>query len=300
MDMKHKLNKLSHGYGNVTFNENHNFGGNVDNHIKSLGHGKIGFIMDQKKDNLVAIHHQDGGKHHLSIFHKDNLVNQSTHHNFDDASGHAHSALTTKKGIKAHVKENIQIDEISADLVGRYSDKANKEYNDPKTPERKKATRRAGLIMGYNKAKGRANVPATYEEMSFTDRLLQRAWLPESRGPVSGASETFTDNNMGEMTDAQTKKFEKSSKDVEKKGEKEGSKSDMALDKKQMNKEDKDDGVPFDRPYSTKPAETKDKSGAVHTPMSRVKHLAKTAMKRLTKETMMGKAGTTSEETEND
>ena len=69
---------------------------------------------------------------------------------------------------------------------------------------------------------------------------------------------------------------------------------------KQMNKEDKDDGVPFDRPYSTTPATVKDKSGAVHTPMSIVKHSAKTAMKRMAKEIMMSKAGTTSKETEND
>ena len=48
--------------------------------------------------------------------------------------------------------------------------------------------------------------------------------------------------------------------------------------------------------------DVKDKSGAKHTPMSRAKDLAKKAMKNvgksLNKETMMGKAGTTSEEVE--
>lgn len=39
----------------------------------------------------------------------------------------------------------------------------------------------------------------------------------------------------------------------------------------------------------------KDKSGAVHTPMSRAKDLARSAFKKLKNETMMGKAGTTSE-----
>ena len=70
---------------------------------------------------------------------------------------------TTQMASEESVSEE-SLDEISADLVGRYSDKANKEYNDPKTSEHKKATRRAGLMLGYNKAKGRANVPATYKE----------------------------------------------------------------------------------------------------------------------------------------
>jgi hypothetical protein len=38
--------------------------------------------------------------------------------------------------------------------------------------------------------------------------------------------------------------------------------------------------APFDPPYSNKPSTVTDKSGAVHGPMSRAKHLAKMAMKR--------------------
>ena len=41
---------------------------------------------------------------------------------------------------------------------------------------------------------------------------------------------------------------------------------------------------PFDGPYTKTPGTTKDKSGAVHTPMSRAKHLAKMAMKKQMKE----------------
>jgi hypothetical protein len=67
-------------------------------------------------------------------------------------------------GNVVHNEEVEELDEVSAELLGRYSDKASKEYNDPKTPERKKATRRAGLMLGYNKVKARANVPATYKE----------------------------------------------------------------------------------------------------------------------------------------
>jgi len=44
------------------------------------------------------------------------------------------------------------------------------------------------------------------------------------------------------------------------------------------------DNVPFDPPYNTTSSpEVKDKSGAVHTPMSRVKHLARQAMKKVKK-----------------
>jgi len=48
--------------------------------------------------------------------------------------------------------------------------------------------------------------------------------------------------------------------------------------------EDKKEDPPFDGPYTKSPATTKDKSGAVHTPMSRVKHLARQAMKQKMKE----------------
>jgi hypothetical protein len=53
------------------------------------------------------------------------------------------------------------------------------------------------------------------------------------------------------------------------------------------------DNVPFEGPYNPtdKPATVTDKSGAKHTPMSRVKHLAKQAMKRMKTE-MLGKTGT--------
>jgi len=49
------------------------------------------------------------------------------------------------------------------------------------------------------------------------------------------------------------------------------------------------DQPPFDGPYTKTPSNVKDKSGAVHTPMSRAKDLAKAAMKRVKTE-MLGKA----------
>jgi hypothetical protein len=74
-------------------------------------------------------------------------------------------------------------------------------------------------------------------------------------------------------------------------------------EKSYKDKDVKEDTTPpFEGPYTPAKGDVKDKSGAKHTPMSRAKDLAKKAMKNvgksLNKETMMGKAGTTSEEVE--
>ena len=53
--------------------------------------------------------------------------------------------------------------------------------------------------------------------------------------------------------------------------------------------------TPIDPPYTKAKGNIKDKSGAIHTPMSRARDLAKTAMKKVKSEMMMGKAGGTSE-----
>ena len=69
---------------------------------------------------------------------------------------------------------------------------------------------------------------------------------------------------------------------------------DEPEDKKKVteSKRPETDNVPFEGPYNptSKPVIT-DKSGAKHTPMSRVKHLAKQAMKKVKTE-MLGKTGT--------
>ena len=44
------------------------------------------------------------------------------------------------------------------------------------------------------------------------------------------------------------------------------------------------DDAPFDPPYADVPKNVKDKSGAVHTPMSRAKDLARNAMNKVKKD----------------
>jgi hypothetical protein len=56
------------------------------------------------------------------------------------------------------------------------------------------------------------------------------------------------------------------------------------LTKEETVTEAKDETPPFDGPYTKTPGTVKDKSGAVHTPMSRAKHLARQAMKQKMKE----------------
>lgn len=55
-------------------------------------------------------------------------------------------------------------------------------------------------------------------------------------------------------------------------------------DSTQIYEKNKDEAPPFDGPYNKNPGTVKDKSGAVHTPMSRAKHLARQAMKKQMKE----------------
>jgi hypothetical protein len=87
--------------------------------------------------------------------------------------------------------EETELDEVSAGLIGRYFDKANKEYNDPKTSDKKKASRFAGLKLSYNKAKGRANVPATYDEETQIDELSKNtlgSYIKKAADPSSEKS----------------------------------------------------------------------------------------------------------------
>jgi hypothetical protein len=64
-----------------------------------------------------------------------------------------------------------------------------------------------------------------------------------------------------------------------------------SLKLKEGKRPETDDAPPFEGPYTKVPSDVKDKSGAVHTPMSRARNLAKAAMKKLKTE-MLGKLGT--------
>ena len=68
------------------------------------------------------------------------------------------------------------LDEISTDLVNKYTDKAQKSYASSDTSPEKKANRRSGLMTGYKKLKATAKVPATYgEEFEPLEEMENRA-----------------------------------------------------------------------------------------------------------------------------
>jgi hypothetical protein len=67
--------------------------------------------------------------------------------------------------------------------------------------------------------------------------------------------------------------------------------SKQSLKLKEGKRPETDDAPPFEGPYTKIPSNVKDKSGAVHTPMSRARNLAQAAMKKLKTE-MLGKLGT--------
>ena len=73
------------------------------------------------------------------------------------------------------------------------------------------------------------------EAVAHSPEFAKKAGVPQSVGKeFSKADKGKTFKRGGEMATKKMAAFEKSGKDVEKKGMKEGSKADMALDKKQM------------------------------------------------------------------
>lgn len=93
------------------------------------------------------------------------------------------------------------------------------------------------------------------------------------------ANEAF----RGEMKVAHAKSKAVHSKDVATFNKKVAQKEEIQIDEKVIA------GTPG---WEKMPKDVKDKSGAVHTPMSRARDLAKKSFKKLKKETMMGKIGT--------
>ena len=73
------------------------------------------------------------------------------------------------------------------------------------------------------------------EAVAHNPSFAKKVGVPQSVGQdFSKADKGKKFSKGGDMMNSKMKMFEKSGKDVEKKGMKEGSKADMALDKKQM------------------------------------------------------------------
>ena len=102
------------------------------------------------------------------------------------------------------------------------------------------------------------------------------------KGPEKYVKPTKIKNLEKNTKKELTKSFDKAYKDVKEGTEEKGrfhSGAPKTLVKAPTLVSSKKDDIPFKGPYSTAPGEAvKDKSGAVHTPLSRAKHIAKMAM----------------------
>ena len=102
------------------------------------------------------------------------------------------------------------------------------------------------------------------------------------KGPEKYVKPTTIKNLEKNTKKELTKSFDKAYKDVKEGTEEKGrfhSGAPKTLVKAPTLVSSKKDDIPFKGPYSTAPGEAvKDKSGAVHTPLSRAKHIAKMAM----------------------
>lgn len=172
-------------------------------------------------------------------------------------------------------EEFEQLDEISKETAKSYvSKKMDKIYSADKAPGKEKAKRDVqSLQRAHERIVG--NKPTSeeteIEETSHpkTDKEKKLASLAHPKDKI-----TFKDVLVG--------------RGVLKKEETE----------LEEGKQPESDTVPFVEPYQKSQPDVQDKgTGGVHTPMSRAKHLARMALKKVKNE-MLGKAGMTSEEAE--
>ena len=166
MDDKQDLNKKRHGYGNVVHNEETEL--DESDYPKMTPEVKKQVVAHLKKGDHEAAKQaasKAGYGEHFNTIHR-GAVN--SFHSEYDTKPSSHSDV--HPFMLKHLGEQVELDEVSAEMLGRYSDKANKEYNSP--DGKKKEQRKKGLITAYLKAKGRARVPATYkEEVEQIDEL---------------------------------------------------------------------------------------------------------------------------------
>ena len=219
-----------------------------------------------------------------------------------------HRAGADKLGIK---KEEVeQIDELSKSTLGSYLDKKKSEYMKGKTQSGSKEN--AKDIQNMGKAHDKMNK----EELIGGQKKLDKNHNGKLDGQDfkilrSQKNEGVMDtakkvggkllNVMGHGSDEDMKKDLQKKMGISQKevstdtlaGRVQGgapnqhSSHKIALKAEAVDK----DKPPFDGPYTKAKGNIKDKSGAIHTPMSRARDLAKTAMKKVKTE-MLGKTGT--------
>lgn len=190
-----------------------------------------------------------------------------------------------KKGYKSHKKadgtakneEVEQIDELSKSTLGSYV----------KGAARDMAASRS-LAKDFERDAKSAKKPNTKDiNTSLSNKFIKNA--SKRNAGIGKAVERLTKEEIESVDEALKGNQHKIDKNHNNKIDAQ----DFRILRKKMKKEETvvegktpiDNNVPFEVPYNTTSSPSvKDKSGATHTPMSRVKHLARQAMKKVKKD----------------
>jgi hypothetical protein len=197
----------------------------------------------------------------------------------DDAMAGKQNLEPAKKGVVGTVKSDFK--NFKNFLAGKKETNEvvdpNKQTIDTLAGRSKKVPKEAKIDNAHSSAK--VELKSEEVESLEEDRWLMRYLLSK------GVNPKFINRNQ-KVAHAKSDSFKKWKRDHQ-------SFVPTQFSREEVNMEAAE--VPFAGPYTKTKKDVKDKSGAIHTPMSRAKDLAQQAMKRVKSETMMGKAGTTSE-----
>ena len=206
-------------------------------------------------------------------------------------------------------EEMGELPEVSASTLKSYKDKAGKEIKDlaphAKSGEYKDIAkklldkRRKGFVKAGARLAGAKPQKEEFEleeaKATMCSRCGTKHVRPEEGGTCPALSKAENEArrkkaneevNEKTSTPAELKKREEIAKAIERENPNMPMDKKMAIATAQAKKvaEANEDKPPFDGPYKDRERDVKDKSGAVHTPMSRAKDLAQKAMKKAAKQ----------------
>jgi hypothetical protein len=227
------------------------------------------YIDDVQKNSRYPSNQQGGTPHGGHGYTEEVEIDEAAPKKMDDVMRGKQNLEPAKKGVVGTVKSDLK--NFGRFLAGK------KETNEAINPSNQTIDTLAGRSKKVPKeakidnAHSSAKVELKSEEIESLDedRWLMRYLLSKGINPK------FIDRNK-KVSHAKSDEFHK-----------------WKRDHQTMQGEEVE--VPFDKPYKNVKKDIKDKSGAVHTPMSRAKDLARQALKKVKNETLMGTAGATSE-----
>jgi hypothetical protein len=204
------------------------------------------------------------------------------------------------KLLRKEESEQVELDEISSQLAGRYYQKAAQDQINKKglkgALKDTKSKRAEGMNRALDRVLKKEEVKESEERMARSDYKVSPSGRKSHKEIVFSTGTEKEDDEKEGMKEAAPPGFEGTVKAMKKKKEidnpyalawsmyKKGYKSHKNADGTMKEEEKKQTPPPFDGPYKKVSGTVTDKSGAKHTPMSNVRHLARMAMKKQMKE----------------